>query len=95
MTPLQDVSERKIRFASNYSPAYLFEKMECIVTKMGFQAQKGNGKVSGCFVCGLSWVYAYRIRILKTVLPFSAAKSDPKLQGTNSFKRLRIITDFC
>lgn len=41
----EDVSERKIRFASNYSPAYLFEKMECIVTKMGFQAQKGNGKL--------------------------------------------------
>ncbi|GJN10893.1 hypothetical protein PR202_ga29034 [Eleusine coracana subsp. coracana] len=41
----EDVSERKIRFASNYSPAYLFEKMECIVTEMGFQAHKGNGKL--------------------------------------------------
>ncbi|TVU37608.1 hypothetical protein EJB05_10978 [Eragrostis curvula] len=41
----EDVSERKIRFASNYSPAYLFEKIECIVTKMGFQAQKANGKL--------------------------------------------------
>ncbi|KAL6841757.1 hypothetical protein ACP4OV_028269 [Aristida adscensionis] len=41
----EDVSERKIRFASNYSPVYLFEKIESIVTKLGFQIQKGNGKL--------------------------------------------------
>ncbi|XP_062186588.1 CBL-interacting protein kinase 21-like isoform X1 [Phragmites australis] len=41
----EDVSERKIRFASNYSPAYLFEKIESIITKMGFQVQKSNGKL--------------------------------------------------
>ncbi|XP_062190623.1 CBL-interacting protein kinase 21 [Phragmites australis] len=41
----EDVSERKIKFASNYSPAYLFEKIEGIVTKMGFQVQKSNGKL--------------------------------------------------
>ncbi|XP_008667916.1 CBL-interacting serine/threonine-protein kinase 1 isoform X1 [Zea mays] len=41
----EDVSERKIRFASNYSPAYLFEKIESIVRKMGFQVHKSNGKL--------------------------------------------------
>jgi len=43
---LQDASERKIRFASNHSPAYLFEKIESIVRKMGLQVHKSNGKVS-------------------------------------------------
>jgi 5'-AMP-activated protein kinase catalytic alpha subunit len=41
----EDVSERKIRFASNYPPTYLFEKIESNVTKMGFQVQKNNGKL--------------------------------------------------
>ncbi|ONM59997.1 CBL-interacting serine/threonine-protein kinase 1 [Zea mays] len=41
----EDASERKIRFASNYPPAYLFEKIESIVRKMGFQVHKSNGKV--------------------------------------------------
>ncbi|CAD6222885.1 unnamed protein product [Miscanthus lutarioriparius] len=41
----EDASERKIRFASNYSPAYLFEKIESIVRKMGFQVHKSNGKL--------------------------------------------------
>ncbi|KAG0496492.1 hypothetical protein HPP92_001010 [Vanilla planifolia] len=41
----EDVSERKIRFTSNHSPKDLFEKIEEIVTKMGFQVQRGNGKL--------------------------------------------------
>lgn len=43
---LQDASERKIRFTSNYSPKELFEKIEDIVIGMGFRVQKRNGKVS-------------------------------------------------
>ncbi|WOL18391.1 CBL-interacting protein kinase 1-like [Canna indica] len=41
----EDVSERKIRFTSNHSPNELFEKIEHIATEMGFQVQKGHGKV--------------------------------------------------
>jgi len=41
----EDASERKIRFASNHSPAYLFEKIESIVRKMGLQVHKSNGKL--------------------------------------------------
>lgn len=40
----EDVSERKVRFTSNYSPKTLFEKIQEIVTDMGFQVQSGNGK---------------------------------------------------
>ncbi|KAI3854884.1 hypothetical protein MKW92_045455 [Papaver armeniacum] len=42
---LQDASERKIRFTSNYGSKDLLEKIEDIVTKMGFQVQKRNGKL--------------------------------------------------
>ncbi|XP_068664241.1 CBL-interacting protein kinase 1-like [Aristolochia californica] len=41
----EDVSERKIRFTSNYSPRDLIERIEDIVTKMGFRVQKKNGKL--------------------------------------------------
>ncbi|KAG6485071.1 CBL-interacting protein kinase 1-like [Zingiber officinale] len=41
----EDVSERKIRFTSNHSPKELYEKIEDIVTEMGFQVQKGHGKL--------------------------------------------------
>ncbi|MQM20901.1 hypothetical protein Taro_053931, partial [Colocasia esculenta] len=41
----EDVSERKIRFTSNYSSKELFEKIEKVVTGMGFHVQKKNGKV--------------------------------------------------
>ncbi|KAJ6794200.1 CBL-interacting protein kinase 1-like [Iris pallida] len=41
----EDVSERMIRFTSNYSPDNLFEKIEDIVTQMGFHVQKGHGKL--------------------------------------------------
>lgn len=41
----EEVSERKIRFTSNYSPKDLFEKIEGIVTEMGFQVQKGHHKL--------------------------------------------------
>ncbi|KAG9459958.1 hypothetical protein H6P81_004466 [Aristolochia fimbriata] len=41
----EDVSERKIRFTSNYSAKDLIERMECIVTKLGFRVQKKNGKL--------------------------------------------------
>jgi len=47
----EDASERKIRFASNHSPAYLFEKIESIVRKMGLQVHKSNGKVSELLSC--------------------------------------------
>ncbi|KAF8387732.1 hypothetical protein HHK36_026386 [Tetracentron sinense] len=42
----EDVSERKIRFTSNYTPKDLTERIEDIVTGMGFRVQKKNGKVS-------------------------------------------------
>ncbi|KAJ0980014.1 hypothetical protein J5N97_015488 [Dioscorea zingiberensis] len=41
----EDVSERKIRFTSNFSPKDLFEKIEDVVRRMGFQVQKGHGKL--------------------------------------------------
>lgn len=43
---LQDVSERKIRFTSNYSPNVLFEHLADIVRQMDLQIQKALGKVS-------------------------------------------------
>jgi len=42
----QDVSERKIRFTSIHSPKDLVERLEDIVTEMGFRVQKKNGMVS-------------------------------------------------
>lgn len=42
----EDVSDRKIRFTSTYSLKELLEKIEQIVTEMGFQVHKKIGKVS-------------------------------------------------
>ncbi|XP_020220881.1 CBL-interacting serine/threonine-protein kinase 1 isoform X2 [Cajanus cajan] len=39
----EDVSERKIRFTSSHSPKDLNERIEDIVTEMGFRVQKKNG----------------------------------------------------
>ncbi|PON93081.1 Calcium/calmodulin-dependent/calcium-dependent protein kinase, partial [Trema orientale] len=39
----EDVSERKIRFTSNYSAKELLERIEDIVMEMGFCVQKKNG----------------------------------------------------
>ncbi|KAG5555408.1 hypothetical protein RHGRI_012823 [Rhododendron griersonianum] len=39
----EDVSERKIRFPSNHSPKELLERIEDIVTQMGFRVQKKKG----------------------------------------------------
>ncbi|KAH9766565.1 CBL-interacting serine/threonine-protein kinase 1 [Citrus sinensis] len=41
----EDVSERKIRFTSNHSAKDLLERIEDIVTEMGFRVQKKNGKL--------------------------------------------------
>ncbi|GFZ13826.1 CBL-interacting protein kinase 1 [Actinidia rufa] len=41
----EDVSERKIRFTSNHSPKELLERIEDIVTQMGFRVQKKNGQL--------------------------------------------------
>ncbi|XP_047053938.1 CBL-interacting protein kinase 1-like [Lolium rigidum] len=41
----EDVSQRKIRFTSIHSPKYLFDKIENVVTVMGFQAQRGHNKL--------------------------------------------------
>ncbi|MED6172128.1 CBL-interacting serine/threonine-protein kinase 1 [Stylosanthes scabra] len=41
----EDVSERKIRFTSNLSAKDLVERIEDIVTKMGFQVEKKNGRL--------------------------------------------------
>lgn len=41
----EDVSERKIRFTSNLTPRELFERIENIVTNMGFQVQRKHGKL--------------------------------------------------
>jgi len=43
---LQDVSERKIRFASNLSVKDLIERIEDTATEMEFRVEKKNGKVS-------------------------------------------------
>uniref|UniRef100_A0A5B7BX86 non-specific serine/threonine protein kinase n=1 Tax=Davidia involucrata TaxID=16924 RepID=A0A5B7BX86_DAVIN len=39
----EDASERKIRFTSNHSPKELLERIEDIVTEMGFRVQRKNG----------------------------------------------------
>ncbi|KAM0827528.1 hypothetical protein ACQ4PT_068145 [Festuca glaucescens] len=41
----EDVSQRKIRFTSIHSPKDLFDKIENVVTVMGFQAQRGHNKL--------------------------------------------------
>lgn len=41
----EDVSERKIRFTSNHSAKDLLERIEDIVTEMGFRVRKKNGKL--------------------------------------------------
>ncbi|KAK9934141.1 hypothetical protein M0R45_021295 [Rubus argutus] len=41
----EDVSERKIRFTSNHSPKDLLERIEEIVTEMGYGVQKKNGRL--------------------------------------------------
>ncbi|WOH13126.1 hypothetical protein DCAR_0832635 [Daucus carota subsp. sativus] len=41
----EDVSERKIRFTSHHSPKELVERIEDIVTQMGFGVQKKSGKL--------------------------------------------------
>ncbi|OIV95291.1 hypothetical protein TanjilG_07447 [Lupinus angustifolius] len=41
----EDVSERKIRFTSNLSAKDLIERIEDIVTEMGFRVQNKNGKL--------------------------------------------------
>ncbi|KAJ4721888.1 Non-specific serine/threonine protein kinase [Melia azedarach] len=41
----EDVSERKIRFTSNHSAKDLLERIEDVVTEMGFRVQKKNGKL--------------------------------------------------
>lgn len=43
---LQDVSERKIRFASILSVKDLIDRIEDTVTEMEFRVEKKNGKVS-------------------------------------------------
>ncbi|KAI3737827.1 hypothetical protein L2E82_27840 [Cichorium intybus] len=41
----EDVSERKVRFTSTLLPKELLERIECIVTQMGFGVEKRNGKL--------------------------------------------------
>ncbi|XP_074292137.1 CBL-interacting serine/threonine-protein kinase 1-like [Silene latifolia] len=41
----EDVSERKIRFTSNLSHSELLERIEDIVTGMGYRVQKKNGRL--------------------------------------------------
>ncbi|PKI76437.1 hypothetical protein CRG98_003157 [Punica granatum] len=41
----EDISERKIRFTSNHSAKDLLEKIEHMVTEMGFRVQKKNGRL--------------------------------------------------
>ncbi|TMW94774.1 hypothetical protein EJD97_009807 [Solanum chilense] len=50
----EDVSERKIRFTSSLSPKQLLERIENMVTQMGFHVQKRHGRVSiiaGASIC--------------------------------------------
>ncbi|XP_062196991.1 CBL-interacting protein kinase 1 isoform X2 [Phragmites australis] len=41
----EDVAQRKIRFTSTHSPRDLFDKIENVVTEMGFQVQRGQSKL--------------------------------------------------
>ncbi|KAI7753498.1 hypothetical protein M8C21_033236 [Ambrosia artemisiifolia] len=41
----EDVSERKVRFTSTYSPRKLLEKIDDTASQMGFGVQKKNGKL--------------------------------------------------
>ncbi|KAK3164171.1 hypothetical protein QOZ80_1AG0013670 [Eleusine coracana subsp. coracana] len=41
----EDAAQRKIRFTSTHSPTDLFDKIENIVTEMGFQVQRGTIKL--------------------------------------------------
>jgi 5'-AMP-activated protein kinase catalytic alpha subunit len=41
----EDVAQRKIRFTSTYSSMDLFDKIENVVTEMGFQVQRGPSKL--------------------------------------------------
>ncbi|KAI3819420.1 hypothetical protein L1987_13254 [Smallanthus sonchifolius] len=41
----EDVSERKVRFTSTYSPRKLLEKIEDTLSQMGFGVQKKHGKL--------------------------------------------------
>ncbi|XP_076926504.1 CBL-interacting serine/threonine-protein kinase 1-like [Bidens hawaiensis] len=41
----EDVSERKVRFTSTYSPRKLLQKIEDTASQMGFGVQKKNGKL--------------------------------------------------
>ncbi|KAJ3676010.1 hypothetical protein LUZ60_003422 [Juncus effusus] len=41
----EDISERRIRFTTNYCPKDLFQKIEEMVIEMGFLVQRGNTKL--------------------------------------------------
>nr|CAB3460128.1 unnamed protein product [Digitaria exilis] len=41
----EDVSQRKIRFITTHPPKDLFDKIESSASEMGFQVQRGNGKL--------------------------------------------------
>ncbi|OEL38325.1 CBL-interacting protein kinase 1 [Dichanthelium oligosanthes] len=41
----EDVSQRKIRFTTTYQPKDLFDKIERSASEMGFQVQRGHGKL--------------------------------------------------
>ncbi|CAN6349639.1 unnamed protein product [Urochloa humidicola] len=41
----EDVSQRKIRFTTTHLPKDLFDKIECSASEMGFQVQRGHGKL--------------------------------------------------
>uniref|UniRef100_A0A0A9FMV1 non-specific serine/threonine protein kinase n=1 Tax=Arundo donax TaxID=35708 RepID=A0A0A9FMV1_ARUDO len=41
----EDVAQNKIRFTSTYSPKDLFDRIENVVTDMGFQVQRGPSKL--------------------------------------------------
>lgn len=68
---IQDASERKIRFTSNYSAKELVERIEDIVIEMGFCVQKKNGMVCvlfylvhsivNCLTQNVEWYSIHRI----------------------------------
>ncbi|XP_062208916.1 CBL-interacting protein kinase 1-like isoform X2 [Phragmites australis] len=41
----EDVAQRKIRFTSTHSPKDLFDRIDNVVTEMGFQVQRGPSKL--------------------------------------------------
>lgn len=89
---IQDVSERKIRFTSNHSAKELLERIEDIVTDMGFCIQKKNGRVSvNLFIYLFNFWFLLHTNIHKKSKDLKAAESTCQYWQTY----LKQKWDFC